>query len=77
MLERFPGSPALDERPQRFEFRFAQWTIEFEIKVHPLFPEGVRQQVLDIEARVFHAVLLKERRGGLDDFEDVFNKEAI
>jgi hypothetical protein len=76
-LEGFSGGASFDEFAERGENGLAEGAIELGVEFHStLFPEGVSEQVLDVEARTFDLVFREVAGGGLDDFENRFHGRA-
>jgi hypothetical protein len=73
MLEWFAGCPALYQIAERSEFAIAKRAIKLEIQIHAALSEDVCQQVFDVQARAFDAVLPKVIGSRLDDFEHGFH----
>ncbi|MGC3989129.1 MAG: hypothetical protein QM796_05475 [Chthoniobacteraceae bacterium] len=72
MLQRLATRPALHQFPQRFQILLPEWTIKFQIQVHPFLLQHLGEQVLDIQPRAFHPVFLKKRHRGIDHFKNCF-----
>ena len=69
MLERLARGAAFDQRAERLQLLIGERPVELQVQLHPFLPEHMGEQVLDVQARAFHAVLLKKRGRRLDDIE--------
>ncbi len=76
MLQRFARRPALHQPAEWLQHTIFERAVEFHVQIHPLFPEHVREQVLDVQPRTFDAAFLQIGRRRLDDFEHGFHGTA-
>ena len=70
VLEGFAGPSAFDRVAQRDAFGLGQGAVELEVEFHAFEAEGVREQVLGIEARVFHAAVGEVALAGAENLEE-------
>jgi len=59
VLERLAFAATLYQFAQRPQFCFSQLPLEIQIKLDPLPPQDVRQQMFRIQSRVLNLVFLK------------------
>ena len=70
VLEWFAGPSAFNRVAQRDAFGLGQGAVELEVEFHAFEAEGVREQVLGIEARVFHAAVGEVALAGAENLEE-------
>jgi hypothetical protein len=71
MLQGHPLGTPLHQTAQRLPIRVAEWSVEFQIQIHPpFFPQRVRQQMLGIQSRTLDTALTEIGRRGIQDFKN-------
>ena len=61
MLQRLARRAPPHELANRFQLPIPERPVEFEIQIHPLLSQRMRQQMLDVQPRTFDSALFKER----------------
>src|SRR5438876_926382 len=70
MLERLALNTAPHQFTQRRQFRFSQFALEFQIKLHARSSQHIRHQMLCVQTRTLDVVLLEIRRRRLKHFKN-------
>ena len=62
MLERFAFSAISNQIAERSSLSIGERTIEFEVEIETFLAEDMCEQMLGVEPRAFHAMILKIAR---------------
>lgn len=77
VLKRLATRAPAHQLAKRLQVLIGKRAVKLEIELHPLEPEHMSEQMLDIQARTLHPALLEEGGRRLDDFEHGFHPRFL